>query len=64
MKKIKTIIRPIESVKRFDEDINKLLNDGWGLKTRSFIDLNGEPNEVGSKPIIKALYAELEKNII
>lgn len=62
MKEIKTIIRPIEGVKSYDKDINKLLMQGWELKARSFITLNGEPNEVGSKPIIKALYAELERN--
>lgn len=61
MKEIKTVIRPIEDVKNYDEYINKLLENGWSLKNRSFISLNGEPNEVGSKPVIKAFYAELER---
>lgn len=62
MKEIKTVIRPIEGVKSYDKYINELLKNGWSLKKRDFITLNGELNEVGSKPIIKALYAELERN--
>lgn len=61
MKQIKTVIRPLDQVRQFDKDVNTLLANGWTLKNRKVIGMEGEPNEVGSAPVIHALYAELER---
>ena len=61
MKQIKTVIQPIENYKLFDIQVNNLLLEGWKLTKRATINIQSEPNEVGSTAIIQALYAEFEK---
>ena len=63
MKQIKTVICPIYEPVSFDKKINGLLAAGWYMKKRTLISINGEPNEVGSAPVIQALYAEFEKHV-
>lgn len=64
MKQIKTVIRPISSATQFDMAINRLLNDGWVLKNRKIIDTPGDITEAFNFPVIRVLYAELEKESI
>lgn len=61
MKKIKTIIEPIERPDIFDKRVNILLTAGWDIINRKLISVMGEPNEVGSAGVFQALYAEFEK---
>jgi hypothetical protein len=61
MKQIKTVVEPFERATAFDNNINKLIKDGWEVKKRAVISAKGEPNEVGSCATVLTLYAELEK---
>lgn len=61
MKEIKTVVHSIYAVKLFDDEVNKLLIEGWKLNKRNIISVKGEPNEVGSSAIVQALYAEFER---
>lgn len=63
MKQIKTVIRPISSATQFDTTINRLLSDGWKIINRKLIDTPGDISESYSFPVIKLIYAELEKEI-
>ncbi len=63
MKQIKTVIKPIYEAEIYDKSVNRLLNDGWEMKKRTIISAKGEPNEVGSTPIIQCLYAEFERYV-
>lgn len=63
MKQIKTVIRPAEDSKSFDNIINNLLLEGWNIVDRKIIIIKGEPNEVGSASAVQSLYAELEKEV-
>lgn len=63
MQQIKTVIRPADRVAQFDAEVNKLLADGWTLRTRKAIGVESEPNEVGSTAVISALYAELDRHV-
>ncbi len=63
MKQIKTVVSPINQASKHDEEINRLLADGWALKKRTAINISGGISEAFNSPIIQALYAELEKNI-
>ena len=45
----------------FDNTVNNLLNDGWTLKTRKVIASQGELSEAFNIPIVRFLYAELER---
>lgn len=62
MKQIKTVIQPIEQPKFFDELVNCLLINGWELKTRKIINSTGELSEAFNAPVVRFLYAELERN--
>lgn len=62
MKQIKTVIEPIERPKCFDALVNCLLIDGWELKTRKIINSTGELSEAFNAPVVRFLYAELERN--
>lgn len=62
MKQIKTVIQPIEQTKCFDALVNCLLIDGWELKTRKIISTKGELSEAFNAPVVRFLYAELERN--
>lgn len=61
MKQIKTVIKPINSVTEYDNTINQLLNDGWQLKKRQIIESPGDISESFNFPVVRFLYAELEK---
>ena len=61
MKQIKTVILPIEQTKDFDAFVNSLLIDGWHLKERKIISGTGELSESFNAPMIRFLYAELER---
>jgi len=61
LKQIKTVIRPISGATQFDISINRLLHDGWELKSRKIIDTPGEISEAFNFPVVHVLYAELEK---
>lgn len=62
MKQIKTVIQPIERPECFDALVNCLLIDGWELKTRKIINSTGELSEAFNAPVVRFLYAELERN--
>lgn len=61
MKQIKTVIEPINRIFQFDNEINKLLANGWELKKREIIDTKGELSEAFNAAVVRLLYAELEK---
>jgi hypothetical protein len=61
MIQIKTVIEPLEKASGFDNAVNNLLNDGWNLKTRKIINTQGELSEAFNAPIVRFLYAELER---
>lgn len=56
MKQIKTVIEPINRVSRFDDKVNRLLEDGWKLTERK-----GDISESFNIPDVMVLYAELER---
>ena len=62
MLQIKTVICPIESPKRFDNEINRLLLDGWALRKREIQIMAGLPSEAFNVPSVRVLYAELERH--
>lgn len=62
MKQIKTVVSPINRAHKHDEEINRLLADGWILKKRTVTNMHGEISEAFNSSIIQVLYAELEKN--
>lgn len=61
MKQIKTVIRPISGATQFDNTVNRLLREGWELKTRKTINTLGDISESFNYPVCQILYAELEK---
>ena len=61
MKQIKTVILPIEQANFFDALVNSLLIDGWQLKERKIISGTGELSEAFSAPVVRFLYADLER---
>lgn len=62
MLQIKTVICPIESPKRFDDEVNRLLSNGWALRRREIQVMAGLPSEAFNAPSVRALYAELERH--
>lgn len=61
MLQIKTVICPFESPKRFDDEINRLLADGWTIRKREIQTMAGLPSEAFNIPMVRVLYAELER---
>lgn len=61
MMQIKTVICPIERPKQFDEEINRLLADGWAIRKREIQTMAGLPSEAFSVPAVRVLYAELDR---
>lgn len=61
MKQIKTVIQPIEHAKCFDALVNCSLIDGWELKTRKIITIQGELSDAFSASTVRFLYAEMER---
>lgn len=61
MKQIKTVIEPINRVSRFDDKVNRLLEDGWKLTERKTVRTVGDISESFNVPDVMVLYAELER---
>lgn len=61
MREIKTVAKPIEAAGAFDREVNALLAEGWQLKSREVISAPGLPDEAFHTPIIRVLYAALER---
>lgn len=59
--KIRTVLRAVYNLSEFDTEVNALLADGWTLKRRELIGVEGEPSDAYNVTIVKALYAELER---
>lgn len=64
MKQIKTVLRPYSELYAFDEEVNKLLSEGWFLRKREIQRVSGEISEAFSAPAIYVLYAELDRLIM
>lgn len=62
MLQIKTVICPLESPKRFDDEVNRLLSDGWTIRKREIQTMAGLPSEAFNTPSVRVLYAELERH--
>lgn len=60
---IKTVVYPLYQAHKFDIVVNRLLTEGWKLKKRETVRIQGEVSEAFNTPIISAVYAELEKDI-
>lgn len=58
---IRTVLRAVYKLNEFDAEVNALLADGWTLKKRELIGVEGEPSDAYNVPVVKALYAELER---
>lgn len=63
MLQIKTVICPIDRLKQYDDEVNRLLTDGWKLKNREIKTMAGLPSEAFNVCSVQVLYAELEKQI-
>ena len=61
MKQIKTVILPMEMANAFDEEVNRLLKEGWTIKERMLTNTQGQVSEAFNTPLVQVLYAELEK---
>ena len=61
MKQIKTVTAPIERAEWFDNAVNELTADGWILRKRDFMNVQGVLSEAFNAPVVQILYAELEK---
>lgn len=61
MKQIKTVIEPLNRVSRFDDKVNRLLEDGWKLTERKTVRTVGDISESFNIPDVMVLYAELER---
>lgn len=61
---IKTVIMPVYRADDFDRSINSLISGGWKLKRRKIIGIEGEPTEAFNMPVVRTLYAELERGDI
>lgn len=58
---IRTVLRAVYKLNEFDAEVNALLADGWTLKKRELIGVEGEPSDAYNVTVVKALYAELER---
>lgn len=63
MKQIKTVLSTADDSAEFDRVVNKLLAEGWDLKCRKVVGVEGAPSEAFKVPVIRSLYAELERFI-
>ena len=61
MKRIKTVISPIEYSFAFDKEVNRYIAQGWELQKRAVINTRGEITEAFAVPVVQSLYAELIK---
>lgn len=58
---IRTVLRAVYKLNEFDAEVNAMLADGWTLKKRELIGVEGEPSDAYNVTVVKALYAELER---
>lgn len=58
---IRSVLMTVYRISDFDAEVNALLSDGWRLVKRELVRVEGEPSEACTVPIVKALYAELER---
>jgi len=58
---IRSVLMTVYRINDFDAEVNALLADGWRLVKRELVGIEGEPSEACSIPVVKALYAELER---
>lgn len=58
---IRSVLMTVYRINEFDAEVNAILADGWRLVKRELVRVEGEPNEACNVPIVKALYAELER---
>lgn len=63
MKQVRTVIRPISNAIQFDMTVNRLIEEGWELKTRKALITWGDISESFNFPACQVLYAELEREI-
>lgn len=63
MKQVRTVIRPISSAIQFDMTVNRLIEEGWELKTRKALNTLGDISESFNFSVCQVLYAELEREI-
>lgn len=59
--RLAALLRAVYQINEFDAEVNALLADGWTMKRRKLIGLEGEQSDAYSVPVVKALYAELER---
>lgn len=64
MKQIKTVMRPYSELYEYDEQVNKLLSEGWILRKREIQRVSGEISEAFNVPAVYVLYAELERFVM
>ena len=59
---IRSVLMTVYRIGDFDAEVTALLADGWRLVKRELVRVEGEPNEAYNAPVVKALYAELERS--
>ena len=59
---IRSVLMTVYRLNDFDAEVNAILADGWRLVKRELVRVEGEPSEAYNVPIVKALYAELERS--
>ena len=59
---IRSVLMAVYRINEFDAEVNVLLADGWRLVKRELVRVEGEPSDAYNVPVIKALYAELERS--
>ena len=59
---IRSVLMTVYRINDFDAEVNALLADGWRLVKRELVRVEGEPSEACNVPVVKALYAELERS--
>ncbi len=59
---IRSVLMTVYRINEFDAEVNALLADGWRLVKRELVRVEGEPSEAYNVPVVKALYAELERS--
>ena len=63
MKQIKTVLKPYSELYAFDEEVNRLLSEGWILRKREIQRVAGEVSESFNVPAVYVLYAELDRTV-
>lgn len=64
MKQIKTVLKPYSELYAFDEEVNRLLSEGWFLRKREIQRVAGEVSESFNVPAVYVLYAELDRIVM